>query len=156
MGETYYLDTPAAGLGSTQAEKNTCGNMVLRLFPITCLVLKANEKELDDKMFSPSHREGGTRVLLRSGVSGSRTVWCESCRQRSKGFRVREFIAALTAKQQSRIIILGHLHPQIGTSWTNAPPTSWVAVQVGNACCVFWACPARISVSVQLFSQDCP
>ena len=43
------------------------------------LVLKAN-KELADLKFSPEERKRGTRVMSWSGVSGSRTFRCKSCR----------------------------------------------------------------------------
>ena len=74
-------------------------------------------------------------VTSKNGVSGSKTVKFESCRQRkNKRISVRRVRTVQQnddmMQSKSCIRTLGHFDPQIGTYRTNGPTTSWAAVQV--------------------------
>ena len=107
---------------------------------IYTLVLKANQKELNPKMFDDkekaSFQEADVKEWRQWLLNGSVRVATpaeEEAASRSKIISapmryVRTNKAKVGLEAKSRLVIPGHLDPQIGSYRTDAPTTSWRAV----------------------------
>jgi len=151
--QTYFLDSPAGLIKVPLKEEDAEDVKEVyqawsakpvweeeQVNDIYALVLKANQKELNPKMFDEeekaSFREADVKEWRQWLLNGSVRVATPAEEHRASKDKVisapmryvRTNKAKVGLEAKSRLVIPGHLDPQIGSYRTDAPTTSWLAV----------------------------